>query len=727
MIRKRFVSGVPGLWVVALCLALMAVPGWTWADEIGSAENPDKVGVKQLPAEELGVTDCPASLNEAAPARIVMQIINNTFYKWKEYDLGSVNGKSQFCIVVEEPYQMKLLQKDAEVLLKASQQWLKEASGSDEGLMLDASDPILSLPPREKFLSDESKLSAVVAPGPDTATGLAAGGPFQLAGKTVTGPSLQTVIGTDDRVRVTATTTYPWNSACYLGITVPGVGNFRGAGCLVTPWMVLTAGHMVYDQDTNQWVSAMTIAPGQRQDTAGGVVTQPYGTRSASWLGSNTGYTGGGGFEYDYGAAFFNTPFSGLTTFVPLQFDVVPGSINTTGYPREVKGETNSLAQWWSYGPVTYVSSRLLRYTADTSGGNSGGRVWIYNSSTGLRRQVAVHAFGSTTSNGGPRLVSANLAVIQGWMNWRPVTPPAAPTNVQATDGTYNDKVVVTWTGSSGATGYRIYRNTVNNSSTALYRGQVTASPFSDFMVEPGLTHYYWVKAINASGASGFSLYNTGYRRMLYTLLPIAGSQFTGNITPLYDADWYYFNVVTPGIYVIQTWAGTLHDNIMYLYGPNTAYSLIAWNDDGGPGLMANLTRSLSAGRYYIKVKPYWSSGTGTYYIRIEGAPSVPPLLALNQTVNGLLNFAGDTDTYRFVVTTPGTYTIDTNAGTLTDSFMFLYGPNSQTLFITSNDDYGIDPMARITRTLSAGTYYVRIIAYYGTASGSFTIRLTSP
>lgn len=39
------------------------------------------------------------------------------------------------------------------------------------------------------------------------------------------------------------------------------------------------------------------------------------------------------------------------------------------------------------------------------------------------------------------------------------LTKPAAPTNVAATDGDHTDKVVVTWDKSTGATGYKVYRN----------------------------------------------------------------------------------------------------------------------------------------------------------------------------------------------------------------------------------------------------------------------------
>jgi len=40
------------------------------------------------------------------------------------------------------------------------------------------------------------------------------------------------------------------------------------------------------------------------------------------------------------------------------------------------------------------------------------------------------------------------------------VSPPSVPTGVSATNGTYADRVRVTWTAPSGATYYQVYRNT---------------------------------------------------------------------------------------------------------------------------------------------------------------------------------------------------------------------------------------------------------------------------
>ncbi|MBK7096632.1 MAG: T9SS type A sorting domain-containing protein [Saprospiraceae bacterium] len=91
----------------------------------------------------------------------------------------------------------------------------------------------------------------------------------------------------------------------------------------------------------------------------------------------------------------------------------------------------------------------------------------------------------------------------------------ALPTNVQASDGTYSDKVFVTWSGTTGNY-FRVYRNTTNNSGTATALGSwQTSMTYNDFSATVNVTYYYWVKSSassNGSNPSTFSTPNTGFR-----------------------------------------------------------------------------------------------------------------------------------------------------------------------------------------------------------------------
>jgi len=93
---------------------------------------------------------------------------------------------------------------------------------------------------------------------------------------------------------------------------------------------------------------------------------------------------------------------------------------------------------------------------------------------------------------------------------------PDPPANVSATDGAHTDKVAITWDASEGATHYRVYRNTVDNPSTATPLGLwQTGLTYDDTTAIVEIVYYYWVEAALSdagASASGFSSSDTGYR-----------------------------------------------------------------------------------------------------------------------------------------------------------------------------------------------------------------------
>lgn len=90
--------------------------------------------------------------------------------------------------------------------------------------------------------------------------------------------------------------------------------------------------------------------------------------------------------------------------------------------------------------------------------------------------------------------------------------PLAAPTVVSATDSTLCDRVSVSWTAVGGASSYEVWRNTINNSATAIQLGSPTTSPFDDATANPSVGYFYWVRALNLCGPSGFSSSDAGSR-----------------------------------------------------------------------------------------------------------------------------------------------------------------------------------------------------------------------
>lgn len=87
-----------------------------------------------------------------------------------------------------------------------------------------------------------------------------------------------------------------------------------------------------------------------------------------------------------------------------------------------------------------------------------------------------------------------------------------APTGVSASDNDYSTKVGINWDTIRGATGYRIFRNTTNNSGTAIDVGTTQANYFFDSTAMQGQTYFYWVRAENGPTVSGFSSPDQGVR-----------------------------------------------------------------------------------------------------------------------------------------------------------------------------------------------------------------------
>jgi cytochrome c peroxidase len=100
----------------------------------------------------------------------------------------------------------------------------------------------------------------------------------------------------------------------------------------------------------------------------------------------------------------------------------------------------------------------------------------------------------------------------------------AAPTGVTASDNVYSNKVGLYWDTIRGATNYRIFRNTVNNSATASDVGVTQANSFLDTTATPGTQFFYWVRAENGAVSSDMSTPDQGTR---------ANGQQQGPVPPL--------------------------------------------------------------------------------------------------------------------------------------------------------------------------------------------------
>lgn len=85
-----------------------------------------------------------------------------------------------------------------------------------------------------------------------------------------------------------------------------------------------------------------------------------------------------------------------------------------------------------------------------------------------------------------------------------------------ASDGTYTDKVAVTWNSVAGASYYKVYRNTVINpeTSSAMTVWQIPTT-YDDVSALAGTNYYYWIKASNDNAGTlqtGYGLVDSGWK-----------------------------------------------------------------------------------------------------------------------------------------------------------------------------------------------------------------------
>ena len=126
-----------------------------------------------------------------------------------------------------------------------------------------------------------------------------------------------------------------------------------------------------------------------------------------------------------------------------------------------------------------------------------------YDDLTATREIVYYYWVAATNAAGVSGLSPSNT----GWRAGEPIPPLPAPTGVAASDGTYWDKVRVTWNAVTNATTYVVFRSLTNDPATASQWGFTDITTCDDTAATnwPETALYYWVKASNAQSTSVFS------------------------------------------------------------------------------------------------------------------------------------------------------------------------------------------------------------------------------
>ena len=200
------------------------------------------------------------------------------------------------------------------------------------------------------------------------------------------------------------------------------------------------------------------------------------------------------------------------------------------------------------------------------------------------------------------------------------------------------------------------------------------------------------------------------------------------------DIDWYQVTIANSGIVNFKlTNIPSGCDYDLYVYQSDG--TTLVGSSSKGSNADELVSKNVTAGIYYIKVISYSGYNISSYYtVKAEVAPVVEDdygndintafTINVETTINGIINYAGDLDYFKFTAPCSGTYIIESSGSMDTYGKLF----NSSGTLLASNDDGGVGTNFKITYSLTKNSvYYVEVKHYNNTATGSYSIRVTAP
>lgn len=283
-------------------------------------------------------------------------------------------------------------------------------AGSDPGVVEAGGGPLESVGLEPPEMPEASAAAATA----DMAVPDLAGLPdVALASFAVAGT--ESVIGEDERRRISPASSFPWRVHCALRITARDGSRWIGTAFFISPRVLVTAGHVVWINSASEarrgWVRRIEVMPGRDGSDL------PYGTVTSTRFYSVRGWTEQGDDEYDYGAIVLDTPLgerTGWLGFGAYSDETLTSSTgNLAGYPGD---RGNGTEQWYMARRISSVGVRKVFYDIDTFGGQSGSAV--YRIRDGRRHAVGIHAYGvgSTPFNSATRI---NRPVFDNLRTWK--------------------------------------------------------------------------------------------------------------------------------------------------------------------------------------------------------------------------------------------------------------------------------------------------------------------
>ncbi|MGO8670964.1 MAG: choice-of-anchor tandem repeat GloVer-containing protein, partial [Capsulimonadaceae bacterium] len=217
--------------------------------------------------------------------------------------------------------------------------------------------------------------------------------------------------------------------------------------------------------------------------TATGITTTSY---------TNTGLTNG--VTYFYKVAAVNGGGTSAQSSEASATPEPPIPAAPTGLTAAAGNAQVALSWTASAGATAY---NIYRGTASGAEGSSATATGITTTSytdTGLTNGVTYFYKVAAVNGGGTSAQSSETSTMPA------LQAPAAPTGLSATAG--NSQVALSWTASTGATTYNIYRGSTTSVNTSTAVGTTPSTSYTDTGLTNGVRCFYRIAAVNGAGTS---------------------------------------------------------------------------------------------------------------------------------------------------------------------------------------------------------------------------------
>ena len=222
--------------------------------------------------------------------------------------------------------------------------------------------------------------------------------------------TLANVIGTDNRVRITPTTSYPWTTIVKLHIAWEGY-NTIATGALIDKNHVLTAAHCVYSHSHGGWADSIKIVPGEDNGN------EPFGHAWSIKMRCYDDWIDCASPEHDFAVLTLDRDIGLYTGWMGLYLtlsssSIYSGLLNTAGYPAELDNGKNL---YWTTDYGYDANEYIHWYSLDTTAGQSGSPVWIYYDEWPYILSVVTSGINGSALNYGTRISQNKFYCINNW------------------------------------------------------------------------------------------------------------------------------------------------------------------------------------------------------------------------------------------------------------------------------------------------------------------------